>query len=103
MDLFNLPQDLTYNAATNGTSGDLTELDPEESGFQSSFSKLGASESVVHDPFMRIPEAKRFASAEIARASRERGSGLIKRLLDSARGAEGGAVESIEQYMLSVG
>lgn len=103
MDLFNLPQDLTYNAATNGASDDLTELDPEESGFQSSFSRLGASEAVVHDPFAKIPDAKRFASTEIARASRERGGGLIKGLMNAGKGVEGGAVESCEAYMQSVG
>jgi exportin-2 (importin alpha re-exporter) len=101
MDMFTLPQDITYDAASNGMSADLTELDPEESGFQSSFSRLGASEAVVYDSFAKVTDAKRFASAEIARASKERGGGLIKGLMDTAK--EVPAVQSFEQYMASMG
>lgn len=100
MDLFNLPQDLTY---ANGAGTDLNDLDPEDSAFQSSFNKLGASEAAVHDPFSQIVDPKRFASAEIARASRKRGGSLIKGLMEQARGVEGGALESCEQYMASIG
>ena len=71
LDLFTLPQDLTY---TNGDSAqaDLTNLDPEESGFQSSFSRLGASEVSTHDPVKDVADEKLFASKELAKRSRER-------------------------------
>ncbi|ORY33698.1 Cse1-domain-containing protein [Naematelia encephala] len=71
-DLLGLPQDLTWH---NGTE-DLSSLDPEETGFQSSFSKLGASEKSVHDPVGSIPDEKAFASKELARRSAEE-PGLI--------------------------
>ena len=68
LDLFTLPQDITY---TNGDFEDLSSLDPEEAGFQSSFSKLGASEKSVHDPVENVPDEKLFASKELARRSTE--------------------------------
>jgi exportin-2 (importin alpha re-exporter) len=48
------------------------ELDPEEAGFQSSFSKLGASEKSVHDPVAQVGDAKVYASKEISNRSKER-------------------------------
>jgi exportin-2 (importin alpha re-exporter) len=68
LDLFTLPQDLTY---TNGTT-DISELDPEEAGFQSSFSKLGASEKILHDPIKEVGDEKVFAGKELARRSKEK-------------------------------
>lgn len=70
LDLFTLPQDITYSGG--GAGDDLLELDPEEAGFQSSFSKLGASEKTVHDPVGSIGDAKVFASKEIGFRSKER-------------------------------
>ena len=69
LDLFTLPQDITY---TNGTTDDLLELDPEDSGFQASFSKLGASERNVHDPLAGIGDEKMYASRALAKRSSER-------------------------------
>jgi exportin-2 (importin alpha re-exporter) len=71
LDLFTLPQDITYSAG-NGAADDLLELDPEEAGFQSSFSKLGASEISVHDPVAHVGDAKVYASREISTRSKER-------------------------------
>jgi exportin-2 (importin alpha re-exporter) len=71
LDLFTLPQDITYSAG-NGAADDLLELDPEEAGFQSSFSKLGASEKSVHDPVAHVGDAKVYASREISTRSKER-------------------------------
>ena len=74
LDLFTLPQDITYS---NGDPGeDLAELDPEEAGFQSSFSKLGASEQAVHDPVKNVRDERLYASKELARRSREK-PGLV--------------------------
>lgn len=84
VDLFNLPQDLTY---TSGTAEDLTALDPEEGGFQSSFSKLGASEAQVHDPVRSIPDTKKYASNQLALRSKER-PGVLPPLLQQAQVAE---------------
>lgn len=69
VDLFTLPQDLTYQ---NGSTDDIDGLDPEEAGFQSSFSKLGASEKSSHDPVAQIPDARVYASKELARRSAEK-------------------------------
>jgi hypothetical protein len=71
LDLFTLPQDITYSGG-NGATDDLLELDPEEAGFQSSFSKLGASEKSVHDPVAQVGDAKVYASKEISTRSKER-------------------------------
>ena len=75
LDLFNLPQDITY---TNGNAGeDLLELDPEETGFQSSFSKLGASEKSGYDPVKDVVDEKLFASKQISGRSGER-PGIVR-------------------------
>jgi exportin-2 (importin alpha re-exporter) len=70
LDLFTLPQDITYSGG-NGATDDLLELDPEEAGFQSSFSKLGASEKAVHNPVVHVGDAKVYASREISTRSKE--------------------------------
>ena len=80
LDLFTLPQDVTY---ANGESEDLTGLDPEEAGFQSSFSKLGASEKTVHDPVADIGDTKGYAGKQLAQRSREK-PGSVSCLLVSA-------------------
>ena len=71
LDLFTLPQDITY---TNGDASqeDISSLDPEEAGFQSSFSRLGASEASTHDPVKEVGNEKLFASKEISRRSKEK-------------------------------
>lgn len=65
LDIFTLSQDLK----TEETTEDLDSLDPEESTFQASFSKLGASESTVRDPVANVPDAKLFLSKQLAAAS----------------------------------
>jgi hypothetical protein len=75
LDLFTLPQDLTYNGSANEDLTALAEFDPEEAGFQSSFSKLGASEAASgqgSDPTGGVGDAKVFASREIGRRSKEK-------------------------------
>lgn len=84
VDLFALPQDLTYAA---GTAEDLNALDPEEGGFQSSFSKLGASEAQVHDPVRSIPDTKKYASNQLSQRSKER-PGVLTPLLQKAQAVE---------------
>ncbi|KAJ9111753.1 hypothetical protein QFC22_006412 [Naganishia vaughanmartiniae] len=65
LDVFTLPQDLKTGDGTE----DLDNLDPEETTFQASFSRLGASESTVRDPVANIPDAKLFLSKQLAAAS----------------------------------
>lgn len=65
LDIFNLSQDLQSTETTE----DLDSLDPEESTFQASFSKLGASESRARDPVEGVPDAKLFLSKQLAAAS----------------------------------
>ena len=71
LDLFTLPQDLTYTNG-DGLRGDLASLDSEESGFQSSFSRLGASEVSTHDPVKDVTDEKLFASNELSKRSTQR-------------------------------
>lgn len=79
LDLFTLPQDITYSGG-NGAADDLLELDPEEAGFQSSFSKLGASEKAVHNPVAHIGDAKVYASKEISTRSKGR-AGVVSTMI----------------------
>jgi exportin-2 (importin alpha re-exporter) len=65
LDVFTLPQDLQAGEGTE----DLDNLDPEETTFQASFSRLGASESTVRDPVANVPDAKMFLSKQLAAAS----------------------------------
>jgi hypothetical protein len=65
LDIFTLPQDLT----TGEGAEDLDNLDPEDTTFQASFSKLGASESTVRDPVANVSDAKLFLSKQLAEAS----------------------------------
>lgn len=71
LDMFNLPQDLTYSEE-GAPSGDISSLDPEEAGFQSSFSKLGASDAGAAEAHADIKDVKLFASKEISRRSQEK-------------------------------
>jgi exportin-2 (importin alpha re-exporter) len=96
--MFNLPQDLTYTGSATTTAGDVSELDPEEAGFQSAFSKLGASEGKVHDPVADVPDAKRYASAEIARVYRERQE-QVAPAMQAASESDGAAVGAWMEYM----
>ena len=66
LDIFTLPQDLK----TGEGAEDLDNLDPEDTSFQASFSKLGASESTVRDPVANVPDAKLFLSKQLAEASK---------------------------------
>lgn len=65
LDLFLLVQDLGTEEDNN-----LDQLDPEESSFQASFSKLGASEPASRDPLAQIPDAKVYLSSRLAETSR---------------------------------
>ncbi|CAD6568832.1 MAG: importin-alpha export receptor [Tremellales sp. Tagirdzhanova-0007] len=100
LDLFTLPQDITY---TNGDLGeDLAELDPEEAGFQSSFSKLGASEQAVHDSLKSISDERLYASKELARRSREK-PGVMGALVEQAQRTAGDTVGGFLSYMAGNG
>ena len=100
--MFNLPQDLTYSGSAATTAGDVSELDPEEAGFQSAFSKLGASESKAHDPVADVPDAKRYASSEVARVYREK-QALVQPALQAAAESDAAAVKSWMDYMAQNG
>jgi hypothetical protein len=66
--LFLLNQDLS-----NKGPEDINELDFEDAGFQSSFSKLGASEAAIRrDPVADVADEKLFLSKEIAKRSAEK-------------------------------
>ncbi|OCF31081.1 importin-alpha export receptor [Kwoniella heveanensis BCC8398] len=95
LDLFTLPQDITYTNPT--VDGDLTELDPEEAGFQSSFSKLGASETSVRDPTGGVTDTKAFAAKELARRSAER-PGVLSPLIAEASNVEKDTVSGFLQF-----
>ncbi|TYJ56359.1 hypothetical protein B9479_002907 [Cryptococcus floricola] len=100
LDLFTLPQDITYTNPEG--SGDITELDPEEAGFQSSFSKLGASEKSVNDPTANVGDTKLFAAKELARRSGEK-PGVLGPLMEAAQKEEQTTVSSFVQFMASNG
>lgn len=104
--MFNLPIDLTYSGASAGggvagAGGDITDFDPEE-GFQSSFTKLGASESKTHDPVSDVQDPKRFASAELSRRSKEK-PGVVGGLIQQAKVADAEAIGGWEVYMAQNG
>jgi len=61
LDIFLLVQDLN----TEEDAG-IDQLDPEESTFQASFNKLGASEPAARDPVASIPDAKLYLSQQLA-------------------------------------
>ncbi|WWC86346.1 uncharacterized protein L201_001219 [Kwoniella dendrophila CBS 6074] len=96
LDLFTLPQDLTHAGTSNG-SEDLTELDPEEAGFQSSFSKLGASEKVQRDYTATIGDSKEFAAKELGKRSQEK-PGVLPPLINQATTIEKDVVNGFVQY-----
>jgi exportin-2 (importin alpha re-exporter) len=75
LDIFTLPQDVTYSDDVDAV-GKIDSLDPEETGFQSSFSKLGASEATVYSPVSQIKDEKEFASKEISTRSAQK-PGLV--------------------------
>ncbi|WVQ82556.1 hypothetical protein IAT38_004685 [Cryptococcus sp. DSM 104549] len=96
LDLFTLPQDITY---TNPDAGaDLAELDPEDTGFQSSFSKLGASEKTVRDPAAGVGNTKEFASKELGMRSAAK-PGVLGPLIEAAQKEEGATVSGFIQFM----
>ncbi|OCF55372.1 importin-alpha export receptor [Kwoniella mangroviensis CBS 10435] len=97
LDLFTLPQDLTYAQQHAVDGGDLTELDPEEAGFQSSFSKLGASETVQRDYTAGIVDTKEYAIKELGRRSNEK-PGVIPGLIEAAKGIEKDVVDGFVGY-----
>lgn len=61
-----LPQDLS----TTAPEDDLAALDPEDTSFQSSFAKLGASEAVKEDPTAYVTtDEKTYLRAELTRVA----------------------------------
>ncbi|OXB34588.1 importin-alpha export receptor [Cryptococcus neoformans] len=100
LDMFTLPQDITYSNPEG--SGDITELDPEEAGFQSSFSKLGASEKTVKDPTAGVEDSKVFAAKELAKRSNEK-PGMLGPLIDAAQKEEQVTVTNFVQFMATNG
>ncbi|WVR05966.1 hypothetical protein IAU60_002994 [Kwoniella sp. DSM 27419] len=96
LDLFTLPQDITYTNPA-AADGDLTELDPEEAGFQSSFSKLGASEKAARDPVAEVQDTKAYAAKELARRSGER-PGVLPPLIAEATNVERDTVTGFVQF-----
>lgn len=76
LDLFLLPQDVTANDSVNAVD----ELDPEESSFQASFSRLGASEAVVRDPFASVADPKTLLAQEIS-ATSARNPGVLQPMI----------------------
>jgi hypothetical protein len=73
LDIFLLVQDLN----TEEDAG-IDQLDPEESTFQASFNKLGASEPAARDPVASIPDAKLYLSQQLAVTS-DRHPGKVSR------------------------
>jgi len=99
LDLFTLPQDITYAGAPED---DIGSLDPEAGGFQSSFSKLGASEGRVSDPSSRIADERLYASQELTRRGAER-PGVLPALVQQAQGIEADTVAKWLAYMSANG
>jgi len=64
LDIFLLVQDLNTEEDAS-----IDQLDPEESTFQASFNKLGASEPVARDPVASIPDAKLYLSQQLSATS----------------------------------
>ncbi|WWC58466.1 uncharacterized protein I303_101008 [Kwoniella dejecticola CBS 10117] len=95
LDLFTLPQDLTH--AQTATGGDLTELDPEEAGFQSSFSRLGASESATRDLTPNIGDTKEYAAKELGKRSTEK-PGILPGLIGQATTIEKDVVNGFVSF-----
>jgi hypothetical protein len=65
LDLFLLVQDLNTEE-----DADIDQLDPEESTFQASFSKLGASKPAARDPVVYVPDAKLYLGSQLSTTSR---------------------------------
>lgn len=63
LDIYALPQD--FSTEHEGVE----DIDPEDSSFQASFSKLGASESTVRDPFADIADPKLYLSKQLSAIS----------------------------------
>lgn len=101
--MFTLPQDITY---TNGLDADIDSLDPDGTGagagFQSSFSKIGASEKTVYSPVAHVADSKAYASKELARRS-QASPGVLTGLVQQAQGVEGETVGRWVEYMRSQG
>lgn len=68
MKLLLLPRALSKNGA-EAEEDEITVVDLEESGYQASFSKLGASEAVRRDPLPEIQDAGTFLARELAQCS----------------------------------
>lgn len=62
LDIFTKPQELRSQGENH-----LDELDPEDSSFQASFSKLGASETFTRDPVATVTDPKAYLSKGLAK------------------------------------
>jgi exportin-2 (importin alpha re-exporter) len=83
LDLFLLVQDLN----TEEDAG-IDQLDPEESTFQASFNKLGASEPAARDPVAGIPDAKLYLSQQLSATSNRHPGKVSQRPLYRLRKCE---------------
>lgn len=77
LDIFLLSQDLKKDVSEEDQ---LEQFDPEDTGFQASFSKLGASEPAARDPVANVADPKAFLSEQLSLAS-QRNPGKVCELL----------------------
>lgn len=71
--LFLLPQDLKTTQ-----DEDVAVVDPDELGYQASFSKLGASEPAKRDPVASVTDARDYLTKSLASASQAK-PGKVRR------------------------
>jgi exportin-2 (importin alpha re-exporter) len=70
--LFLLPLPLTKNTSANGADDEVEVADLEETGYQASFSKLGASERARPDPVAHVAEPRTYLATSLVAASQAR-------------------------------
>ncbi|GAA5820705.1 hypothetical protein JCM11251_003120 [Rhodosporidiobolus azoricus] len=78
-----LPLPLSKNtSAADPSADDLNIIDPEDTGYQASFSKLGASEKPREDPVRHVDDVKRWLAKGLEEAAR-REPGKLPTLMQS--------------------
>lgn len=70
--LFLLPLPLTKNTSANAADEEVEVADLEETGYQASFSKLGASERARPDPVAHVSEPRTYLATSLVAASQAR-------------------------------
>lgn len=70
--LFLLPLPLTKNTSANAADDEVEVADLEETGYQASFSKLGASERARSDPVAHVAEPRTYLATSLVAASQAR-------------------------------